>query len=116
MLKRICDRCAAEMPLEQTMDERELILRRLNGKPYDLCESCQYSLKEWAAAGVNAWLENKKKESENKCHCYHVEWGKARCWGTKEKDECDCGGDRRKCTHYPENREGPDDKRNGDPE
>ena len=60
MLKRICDRCAAEMPVEQTMDERELILRRLNGKPYDLCESCKYSLKKWAAAGVDVWLENKK--------------------------------------------------------
>lgn len=23
-----------------------------------------------------------------------------RCWGTKEKDVCNCGGDRRKCSFY----------------
>lgn len=57
MLKRICDRCGAEIPVEQTMDEHELILRRLNEKPYDLCESCQFSLKEWAAAGWKTWVE-----------------------------------------------------------
>ena len=26
------------------------------------------------------------------------------CMGTKEQDRCDCNGDRKKCTHYPENR------------
>lgn len=57
MLKRICDRCGAEIPVGQTMDEHELILRRLNGKPYDLCESCQFSLKEWASAGWKTWVD-----------------------------------------------------------
>lgn len=47
MLKKFCDRCAAEMPIEQTMDERELILRRLNDKPFDLCPVCQGELKTW---------------------------------------------------------------------
>lgn len=57
---------------------------------------------------------------ENKCHCYHtqkkrrytynqftgepighdVEVGV--CWGTKETDECRCGGDETKCDFYPE--------------
>lgn len=63
-----------------------------------------------------------------KCDCYHVEkearyltdfeqglrfamTGKrikkelvevAHCWGTKECDECSCGGDRSKCDFYPE--------------
>lgn len=27
------------------------------------------------------------------------------CWGTKEREECDCGGDTSKCTFYPEVRE-----------
>lgn len=30
---------------------------------------------------------------------------KQECWGTKERDECSCGGDRTKCTFYPEIRE-----------
>jgi hypothetical protein len=109
MLKRICDRCGKEIPVEQTMDNDELILRKINGKPFDICESCQSSLKKWAAVGWKAWVESKKKESENKCSCYHVEWGKARCWGTKEKDECDCGGDERRCNFYPEKRKVNDD-------
>lgn len=58
-----------------------------------------------------------------KCDCYHIE-SKRRytynpitgdpighdidvsvCWGTKETDECSCGGDRTKCDFYPEVRE-----------
>jgi hypothetical protein len=27
------------------------------------------------------------------------------CWGTREKDECSCGGDVTKCDFYPEVRE-----------
>ena len=27
------------------------------------------------------------------------------CWGTRERDECSCGGDRSKCDFYPEVRE-----------
>lgn len=53
----------------------------------------------------------------SKCDCYHVEaevhrfvdedggsvYGNInvpRCWGTKEKDVCDCGGDKSKCNFY----------------
>lgn len=53
----------------------------------------------------------------SKCDCYHVEseihrfvgededfvYGRIdvpRCWGTKEKDVCDCGGDKSKCNFY----------------
>lgn len=35
------------------------------------------------------------------CHCYHVEYGKPVCWGTKEREECSCGGDESKCNFYP---------------
>lgn len=57
---------------------------------------------------------------KNKCHCYHTQ-KKTRytynqytgspiphdvevgvCWGTKECDECNCGGNETKCDFYPE--------------
>lgn len=57
---------------------------------------------------------------ENKCKCYHTQ-KKLRytynpitgspiphdievgvCWGTKETDECNCGGDETQCDFYPE--------------
>ena len=55
----------------------------------------------------------------NKCDCYHTEeqiigWHTPvdpkttivhKCNGTKERDECSCGGDRTKCDFYPEVRE-----------
>lgn len=40
-----------------------------------------------------------------KCSCWHEnDYGMERCWGTKERDVCDCGGDKRKCNFnlYPE--------------
>lgn len=54
-----------------------------------------------------------------KCDCYHEEYEivgwfspddpicklRKRCNGTKERDECSCGGDRTKCDFYPEVRE-----------
>lgn len=60
---------------------------------------------------------------KNKCHCYHtqkktlytynqytgspiphdVEVGV--CWGTRETDECNCGGDETQCDFYSEVRE-----------
>ena len=58
-----------------------------------------------------------------KCNCYHIKQekrymydrytgapishivDKGVCFGTKEQDECSCGGDRIKCSFYPEIRE-----------
>lgn len=51
-----------------------------------------------------------------KCDCYHIEeeiigWHTpvdpkikmiSKCWGTKEREKCSCGGDRTKCDFYPE--------------
>ena len=34
------------------------------------------------------------------CDWYHVEYGKPHCWGTKEKEVCNCGGDKNKCNFY----------------
>ena len=57
---------------------------------------------------------------KNKCNCYHEQektlqtyhpvTGKpfthhiyvGVCWGTREMDECKCGGDKTKCDFYPE--------------
>lgn len=55
---------------------------------------------------------------KNKCNCYLEEIYltydnvlKApkyktfpRCYGTKEREECSCGGDKTKCNFYPEKR------------
>ena len=55
----------------------------------------------------------------NMCNCYREEyevvgWHTSvnpktklvtRCWGTRERDECSCGGCRTKCDFYPEVRE-----------
>lgn len=34
----------------------------------------------------------------------YVDETRSVCWGTKETDECSCGGDPRKCDFYPEKR------------
>ena len=56
------------------------------------------------------------------CSCYHEEeravctlsphgtWSQSQqtvgvCWGTKEREECSCGGDKTKCNFYPEKME-----------
>ena len=58
-----------------------------------------------------------------KCDCYHLQLNKRYtyhpitghlmwhdvetgvCWGTKETEECNCGGDRAKCDFYPDVRD-----------
>lgn len=39
-----------------------------------------------------------------RCKCYYVEGGKGLCYGTKERDPCDCGGDESLCDYYPAKR------------
>lgn len=34
------------------------------------------------------------------CDCFHIEYGRTCCWGTKEVETCGCGGDMRKCDFY----------------
>ena len=46
----------------------------------------------------------------NKCECYNIDNDGlggfiSRCNGTKEREECQCGGDESKCDFYPEKRE-----------
>lgn len=39
-----------------------------------------------------------------KCTCFHEEYGRTVCYGTKEREECSCAGDKSKCNFYPEYR------------
>lgn len=39
-------------------------------------------------------------EKSEKCGCYHIVHGKNVCYGTKECEECVCGGDRKNCDFY----------------
>ena len=39
-----------------------------------------------------------------RCKCYYTEGGKGLCYGTKERDPCDCGGDESLCDYYPAKR------------
>lgn len=36
-----------------------------------------------------------------KCYSYHYEFGKGRCYGTKEIEYCSCEGDEARCNFYP---------------
>jgi len=39
------------------------------------------------------------------CDCYHTEYGRPQCWGTREMEYCECGGDESKCDFYQEKRD-----------
>lgn len=44
------------------------------------------------------------------CKCYHLRTRYdgtlvSECWGTREKDQCSCGGYEERCTFYPEKKE-----------
>lgn len=39
-----------------------------------------------------------------KCDCYYQHGTKFLCYGTKEMEECSCGGNESKCNFYPEKR------------
>lgn len=51
-----------------------------------------------------------------KCKCYHEVPSSpslgiiGRCYGTKERDVCSCGGDESKCDFYPEKRAAAEEK------
>lgn len=37
---------------------------------------------------------------DNKYNCFRREFNKTVCYGTREKDECSCDGDKNKCDLY----------------
>lgn len=47
----------------------------------------------------------KKVVNKKKCSSFVVEYGKTVCYGTKEREECTCGGDESKCNFYKKEKE-----------
>lgn len=44
--------------------------------------------------------ENAEEKPREACSSYHTEDGSPKCWGTKDWEECTCGGDTSKCDFY----------------
>lgn len=70
--------------------------------------TCYYCGDRETTVATNTEYETKKAEFvrkmmvgyTEKCRCYHTEYGKPQCWGTKEREECSCDGDKNKCNFY----------------
>lgn len=45
-------------------------------------------------------MERSSACSHRKCSSFVTEYGKTVCYGTKEREECTCGGDESKCNFY----------------
>ena len=45
-------------------------------------------------------MPNIDKQSKEICKCYNVEHSKTVCFGTKEREACNCNGDKNKCNFY----------------
>lgn len=45
---------------------------------------------------------NARKRPWNECDKFHTDDGFPRCWGTREKDVCECEGNKEVCDFYPE--------------
>ena len=67
---------------------------------YPKCASCgTVARSEYATpycAFCGSYMKNYR---EQPCKCWHKD---NICWGTKEREECTCGGDQRKCNFYEE--------------
>jgi len=50
--------------------------------------------------------ERARETLRKECDCFHTEFGVPQCWGTLEKDECTCGGNRDHCDFYPPRSDG----------
>lgn len=53
-------------------------------------------IKEYA----NDFSSNKWSLDSEICHCFRNEFGRDVCYGTKEREQCSCGGDKDKCDFY----------------
>jgi len=64
---------------------------------YPKCMNCgvvsHYQTATPYCAYCGAYMKNYQ---EQPCKCWHD----GICWGTKEREECRCGGDERKCDFY----------------
>lgn len=58
------------------------------------------NIKKLKVKSVILYEEEKVRPYEDDC-CpyYHNDFGKGECWGTKEREYCDCGGNKKKCNY-----------------
>lgn len=61
-------------------------------------DTMDYKLSDVIAAFIA--LPRIVRKCENECDCFHEEHRKTVCYGTKEREECSCGGDKSKCNFY----------------
>lgn len=81
------------------------VCRRVYSPTTPMCYTCGNGE---TAMATNTEYETKKAEfvrammvgAAEKCSCYEVTLGAAICHGTKEREECFCEGDRKRCTFY----------------
>lgn len=75
-----------------------------NGGDVDLCRDCEKELYDFIYR-----KERFKKiyissdpltETPKRCAAYREEYGKKVCYGTKEKEQCTCNGNKSKCDFY----------------
>ena len=88
-----------EVELETQYAETEEKLNTLKAR----LDSCRELLGFYRAlcSRIDLVLKNyaeENSEEEKQCDCYNPIY--ARCNGTKEQDECKCGGDESKCDFY----------------
>ena len=68
------------------------ICKRVYSPTIPMCFTCGNEEIKTVTTGTNT--------EQKRCDCYHTEYGKPQCWGTKEREECSCGGDMKKCDFY----------------
>ena len=81
-----------------------------------ICEQLRYILGKDVDCLIDEKLSRQirriKKEKANDtdermCNCYN----NGKCWGTKDMEQCKCGGDENKCDYYPTKRRAWSDSR-----
>ena len=48
--------------------------------------------------------QNRKDRPSGCCDCYRIEFGRPVCYGTREKESCECGGCEENCDFYEKRR------------
>ena len=94
-----------DMPMFAPQGWQCPICKRVYSPTMPMCFTCGNNE---TTVATNTEYETKKAEfvrkmmvgDAEKCSVYHTEYGKPQCWGTKEREECSCGGDKKKCTFY----------------
>jgi Lar family restriction alleviation protein len=94
-------RAFGEGTIHRLSDNRLILMRPLKNQTILNTEMFP-SVKRLDDIDLKEIADYNPEKSQIPCDCYHLENGRLVCWGTKEKEGCRCGGDRRKCDFYPE--------------